>query len=352
MTRVIEFLISLLIVVALFVAVALFLPSKRSFTHSVETNRPMATTFDLLNGFGRFNDWNQLRSHDPRMQMTPSGPASGVGAKLSYQSSDRAVGSGTWEIIESEPGELIRFKVDDSSRGSNKTVTLRFERTGPNNRNVKITQRYSVTYGWDILGRYAGMYVTRNVGDNIKRGMGKLISLLATIPKFDYSIHPTPIEFVDMPAVDVLVAPSAAKRDNDAIALAMSNQMGWIKKVMEANGLESAGPMRIVTTEFTSESYSFDVVQPVKKLGSTGVDAPLTVKVEGPVIYAQLPATRAVSTVYNGPAPGLERERQVVRAWAIVRGAEPQDRPFEEYGVDISRMLADDAKFTVYWPVK
>ena len=47
MTRVIEFLISLLIVAALFVVIGLFLPSKRSFTYSVETNRPMATVNDL-----------------------------------------------------------------------------------------------------------------------------------------------------------------------------------------------------------------------------------------------------------------------------------------------------------------
>ena len=38
----------------------LALPSKRSFTHTVETNRPMATTFDLINGFARFRDWNPL----------------------------------------------------------------------------------------------------------------------------------------------------------------------------------------------------------------------------------------------------------------------------------------------------
>jgi len=40
MIRVIEFLISLLVVVVVFVVIALFLPSRRSYSYSVETNRP------------------------------------------------------------------------------------------------------------------------------------------------------------------------------------------------------------------------------------------------------------------------------------------------------------------------
>jgi len=352
MTRVIEFIISLLIVVALFLGIGLLLPSKRSLTHSVETNRPMATTFDLLDGFSRFNDWNQLRKYDPRMKMTTSGPALGVGATLSYESSDRAIGSGTWEIVESEPGEMIRYKITDNARGSKKTMTFRFERTGPNNRNVKITQRYSVTYGWDMLGRYAGMYVTRNVGDEVRRGLGKLSNLLATVPRLDYSQHEAPFAMVDLPVIDALVASTASRRASEDVAQAMTNQMGWINKVMDANGLESAGPMRIVTTEYTNESYSFNVVQPVKRAGSTAVGAPLQVRVEGPVVYEQQPASRAVTTDYTGPWQGLERERQLVRAWGMVRGAEPKEGPFDEYLVDITNIAADDAKFKVYWPVK
>lgn len=352
MTRVIEFIISLLIVLALFLGVGLFLPSKRSFTHTVETNRPMATTFDLINGFSRFRDWNPLLAQDPRMKISLSGPEMGVGAKLSFESTDKVVGSGSWEIVESVPGEMIRFKIDDEARGSNKTMTFRFERTGPNNKNVKITQRYSVSYGWDMLGRYAGLYVTRNVGDQVKRGLGKLSNLLATIPRLDYSLHEAPFAIVELPAFDALVASTASRRASEDVAQAITNQMGWINKVMEANGLVSAGPMRIVTAEYTNESYSFNVVQPVKKDGSAGVGAPLTVRVEGPVVYEQQPAMRAVSTDYTGSWQGLERERQLVRAWGMVRGADPKDGPFDEYLVGITNIAADDAKFKVYWPIK
>lgn len=361
MTRVYEFLISLLIVLALFVVIALFLPDSRTIVHSVETNRSMTTVNDLLSSFTRFNDWNMLLRYDPKAKVTFSGPESGIGARMEYDSEDRVIGKGSWELVEYVPGERIVYRIDNDARGDNKRMSFRFERTGQRNQNVKITQRYDVDYGWDLLGRFAGMYVNRNVGDGMKRGLERLSNLLTAIPRFDYGRHPAEFKFVDLPAVDALIASTAARRANDDIALAMTNQRKWIEQVMEKNGLEAAGPMRIVTNEFTSEAYAFDVVMPVRRKGQDGEEAaadagaPLEVKIEGennPVRYERLPAVRAASTTYTGPSPGLPRVRDLVRAWAMVRGAELGDRPYEEYLVSIPEMLNEDAEFNVYWPFK
>lgn len=370
MIRVIELIISFLIVITVFVVIALFLPSSRTITHTIETNRPMSTVNDLLTSFVRFKDWTPMLRYDPRMTITVSGPESGVGARFDYESSVKAIGKGSWEIVEFVPEEKIVVKVENGDRGTDKSMTFRFERTGQRNQNVQISQRYKVNYGWDLIGRYAGMYVTRNVGDDIRRGLDKLGNLLTTIPRFDYSRHPAEFKFVDLPAINALVASTAAKRANDDIAVAMTNQLKWIEQVMEKNALESAGPMRIVTNEFTNESYGFDVVMPVRKKGAAPAEgetaepavvdpsAPLEtldVKIEGdnnPVLFAQLPAMRAANTTYVGPSPGLPRVRDLVKAWAMVRGGEPMDRPFEEYMVAIPQMLAEDAEFHVYWPIK
>lgn len=359
MTRVIEFLVSLLIVVVLFLVIGLILPSKRFFNYSVETNRPMTTVFDLYNGFSRFKDWNPIIRYDPRAKFEVSGPEFGVGAKISYQSNDKVVGSGSWEIVESVPGEKVVYKLTNEARGAEKTMTVRFERTGQRSQNVKITQEYRVNYGWDLLGRFAGLYVTRNVGDDVKRGLDRFSNLLATIPKFDYSAEMNPnltaMSFVQVPAQDVLIVSTAAKRNNDEIALAMDNQAQWIKKVMDDNHLVAAGPMRVVTNEFTSDTYGFDIVQPVRP-ADAAEGAPmgerLNINLSGPVQYDQMPARRAATTTYTGPAPGLARARDVLRAWAMTHGANTDDRPYEEYLGGISTMLNEDAKFNVYWPVK
>jgi hypothetical protein len=374
MTRVIEFVISLLIVVALFVIIGLTLPSKRYFEYSTETNRPMATVNDLVNGFARFKDWNAITRRDPRVQITTSGPAMGKGAKVSYVSSDKTIGTGSWTIVESVPGEMVRYELDNNAMGHDKSMTIRLERTGQRNQNVKITEEYRVDYGYDLLGRYAGLYASRNVGDDMKRSLDKLTTLLATIPKFDYSQHPQEFAVVDLPAVNVLYVTTSAKRNNEEIALAMNNQIAWIKKVMDANGLVPAGPLRIVTNEYTTAAYGFDVMQPVRKAGAgetapvegeegaaaeTPAAAPATgpleilaVKLEGQVQYEQIAPRKVAMTEYVGPAPNLARVRDVLRAWTMTRGHDVTDRPYEEYLDPVADMLAEDARYKVYWPLK
>ena len=61
MTRLIEILISLAIVAALFLIVGIALPSSRHLQHSVETNRKLTIVFDTLNSLRRFKDWNPAR---------------------------------------------------------------------------------------------------------------------------------------------------------------------------------------------------------------------------------------------------------------------------------------------------
>jgi hypothetical protein len=381
MTRFIEWMISLLIVIAIFVVIALFLPASRTASQSVETNRPMSTVNDIYSGFARFGDWNTLPSRDPRLQLDLSGPESGEGAKLNFRSSQPLIGEGSWTLVEQVPGERIVYAVEDRTKGDNKRMSFRFERTGQRNQNVRITQRYSVDYGWDLLGRYAGLlYFNRDATAELRGGLFKVSNLLATIPRFDYSQHEPGFEFTELPAINVLLVTTNAKRANDDIAVAMTNQLKWIEQVMEKNDLEPAGRMRIVTNEFSTDTYGFDVVMPIRRKG-TGPELPegaeegedaapaepaaaagpvdmdamperLDVKVEGPVIYAQLPAMRVATTTYTGPSPGLPRVRDLTRAWAIVRGAETTDRPFEIYHGEIRDMLSEEAEFSVFWPIR
>ena len=351
MNRIYEFLISLFVVVALFAVVALFLPSKRTVEYKIESNRPISTVFDVMNGFSRFDEWNILRS-DRMLKSEVSDPASGVGASMSYSSINRSTGNGKWELVESEPEKKIKFKIDDSSFGSKKSLTVLFDRTGPMNKNVEIRQVYEVNYGWNLLGRYAGMYVERNVGDKIKAGAKRLNTFLATIPKLSYADRANPISFVELPAANALVATVISKRDNNEIATGIVNKMAWINKIMAANGLSAAGPMRIVTNEFTTDSYSFDVVQVISKGGESTGDWTVKIEPQSEVVFEQFAAGRAATTDYTGYATGLESERQAVRAWALVNGASTRDRAFEEYLVPAQQMMTEGAKFKVYWPVK
>src|SRR5687767_4815041 len=147
MTRLLEILISMAIVAVLFLVVGVLLPSSRVLVESVETNRRMTIVYDTINSLRRFKDWNPLVLRDPKVQLKLSGPEAGVGARLDYVSQNENLGEGSWEIVETEPGERVVYALDNNQRGSNKRAEFLLTPTGRNNRNVEIKQVYRVEYG-------------------------------------------------------------------------------------------------------------------------------------------------------------------------------------------------------------
>lgn len=353
MTRLLEILISLAIVVALYLVVGLVLPSSRHLVEKIETNRKLTIVFDTLNSFRRFKDWNTLPLRDPRMQLTLSGPEEGVGAQLDYVSQEKNLGSGTWKIIESVPREKVVYSIENIERGKNKRTEFTFKPTGRNNRNVEITQTYDVDYGWDLLGRYAGLYVTRHVGDDMKMGLTRLVNMLSSVPNVDYAVKDSKMtkpKVVERPAEDLLVVSAGAvERGNAQIQASMMANSEWIKRVIDANGLEAAGPLRIITTDLGRETYTFDVAQPVRRKDGSPIG---DVTTQGPVQLLRSPASKAVTASYTGYMAELENVRNALRAWAATHGYEAKDRAFEDYKSGVAGAFTENGQFDIYWPVK
>ncbi len=360
MTRLIEILISLAIVVALFLVVGLVLPSSRYLVERVETNRKQTIVFDTLNNFSRFKDWNATPLRDPKMDTRISGPAAGVGAQFNYDSKKSDVGSGIWKIVESVPNEKIAIDIENDRMGSNKHTEFKLKPTGNNNRNVEISQSYKVEYGFNLLGRYAGLYVRSHVGDDMKFSLAKLTNMLASIPNIDHAVYGeklTGLSVAQIPSEHLLFVPAGTLEfDDPVIEKSMRANMEWINRTMAASGLVAAGPMRIITSEQGRETYTFDVAQPVRKSSEaegTAASGELTgLSLQGPVKYQLLPARRAVTGKFIGYIRELENVRNALRAWSAPRGFEVTDRPYEVYDSGIEGAFKEDGQFTTYWMVK
>ncbi|PPJ42224.1 MULTISPECIES: polyketide cyclase [unclassified Pseudoxanthomonas] len=388
MTRLIEFVIALALVLALFLVIGLVLPSSRELQESVETNRRMTIVFDTLNNVRRLKDWNPLiPSAANELSYSGGENDAGVGAKVDFNSANAAWGQGSWEIVESErpapsggPGKIV-YAITDKRMGTDKRSIFSLEPSGKNNRNVKITQQYEVKYGWNLIGRYAGMYVSRHVGDSVKAGLSKLTNMLATVPNFDYRTEGSPLtdlKIVDVPAEDLLVVNAGnIDRTNDAIKASIKSNQEWIKRVMEANGLVANGPLRIITTDFGTEKYAFDVAQPVRKgsaapkpeaapaaageppvtpppaapVASTG-ELKVTIPSGAPVTYVHLDARKSAFASYTGYMAELDNQRNALRAWAVTAGHEVVDRPYESWKSGVDGSFEAGGKFDIYWAVK
>ncbi|HEY4582976.1 MAG TPA: SRPBCC family protein [Lysobacter sp.] len=356
MTRLIEILISIAIVFALFVIVGVFLPSSRHLSESVQSNRRLAIAFDLVNNVRRFTDWNPILLHDPAAKIALSGKDEGVGAKVSYESDVRGVGNGSWEIVESEPGKRILYAIDTESPGSNKRSEFTFKKVGNRGRNTEITQTYDVEYGFNPIARYAGLYVSTSVGEEIKLGLGRLSNALAGVPNIDYSQLPaeykSPVPSLGQrPAETLLTVGAVVPIDRDKIRGQMNSNLEWIRKVIASNGLESAGPVRIITNEQGSANYSFDVAVPVKKAGAGE-------KIEGinvggtPVKVAYNDASKVVGTTFKGDMGNLQRLRDAMRAWSLTHGYATVDRPYEIWTGGIDAGFSENGEYTIQWAVK
>jgi len=380
MTRLLELLISTVIVAVLFLVVGAILPSERTLTESVETNRRLSIVYDTLNSVKRFKDWNPIALRDPAIELKISGPESGVGARIEYSSQVEGIGQGSWEIVESEEDVSVTYQLQNPQRGENKRMVFTLKPTGRNNRNVEISQQYDVEYGWSLLGRYAGMYVSRHVGDDVKLGLNKLNSMLASVPNMDYRAPGSRLHdlaFVDLPAQNLLVVSAGAVlRDDVALQGSMKANTEWINRTMAANNLETAGPMRIITTETGRQTTTFDLALPVRikpaapprgrrpaapapepEAEATQVDdgelPELTLPGrDNPVKYVRTEPVQAVMGRYVGRVPELENVRTAIRAWTMVQGHDVTGRPYDVYVKGIDDSFKESAEFETYWSLR
>lgn len=386
MTRLIELLISLAIVLALFLIVGFLLPSSRHFETSVETNRKMTIVYDTLNSFRRFDEWNVLVAHDPGMERKLAGPEEGVGARFEYSSDQKGVGDGSWEIVDSKDGQSVSYTITNNQRGKNKRTTFLLEPTGRNDRNVKITQTYDVDYGMNLLGRYAGMYVSSNMGQEMKMSLARLSNMLAAVPNYDYDElskdDPSMAPRVEQrQASNLLVVGAQVERNNDVVQRTMKNNMQWIDKVMKANDLVADGPVRIITNELGGDSYSFEVAQPVRKADGASEDdtaasedeaadeeadtevadageeaaAPagqLDIELQGPVKQVYVEAGTVAAVPFKGHMANLSKVRDALRGWALTRGYQTVDRPYESWNNGLDQGFTEEGEFVVYWSIK
>ena len=312
MIRFIELLISVLITVALFVVIALFLPSHARVVREVELGAPMTQVYDSLNHFKRFNAWNPFYPLDTRAKYELEGNEYGEGAKIRWNSIlEKQVGQGSLEITESVPEERIVMNLENNWRGNEKTYTFDMEQN-PQTNAVKLRWAMDVDYGWNLFGRYAGLYLNGRVGELMNEGLGRFASMLATVPNYDYS--QIEIQLRDVAPVDLVYVgigvPAAPVQWPEAEA-AMETAWTEVEQFITRNKLQALGPRRRIVNQLGEENHDFNLAIPV---------APHTAQPTGNVKLGQGYAGRALWTQFRGHRVGLSRPRDMLKAYALTHG--------------------------------
>lgn len=172
---ILKHLLRLVILLAVvFVAGAFLLPRHVDVHRSVEINAPAAAVFPHVNSMKATENWSPWLARDPDVALTYGGPDSGVGNRLEWQSDVPQVGSGSQEIITSEPDTLVVTALDFGDMGRAEAQFSLVEAGG----RTTVTWGFATDTGMNPLARWMGVMMDGWVGGDYERGLANLKALI------------------------------------------------------------------------------------------------------------------------------------------------------------------------------
>ncbi|MEJ2534354.1 MAG: SRPBCC family protein, partial [Gammaproteobacteria bacterium] len=301
-------LIALLVLLAGFLGAGFLLPTQVLVERSIAIQRPPATIFTLLDGYHRFRDWSPWAALDPGANWVVSGPEHGVGARLEWSGDPTLVGSGTQEIVTSEPWNRIVTRVELDGQGiSLATFEIHGDTLGS-----RLTWRFEtdVTEGQDwlgaFLGRYFALFLDDWVGADQERGLKRIKALAESLPQGDFSR--ADIERVQVPGQDVLFAAGAVPDDPDTAARRLEQAFQEVSEAIRRRGLTVAGAPLAISRRAADGTLRFEAAIPVTGWGDGAAS-------DGAVERGRSPSGDAVRIAHRGPYDSLPESYRLLEAW-------------------------------------
>ena len=279
MIRALEIVLSLIIVFLIAVVVAVFLPSSGHIERVVELSNPVRQIFDTVDGFARYPEYSALRTFDPAVKFTRSGPANGAGAKVAWQTDYDKIGDGGLTVTESAEDSQVKMAVVNDWMGTNKRYTMDLI-PASNGKTVRVKMSYDVDYGWNLIWRFAGLYINGVPDSTLQTTLANLSGMMGGFPNVDYA--DLAIRVVDVTSKPILFVSTKAPRSLEEVDAASDAAKVEIEAIMEKAGLVAAGPPMTITTNWGDESYTFDYAIPVDKASFTLDGIELTINAVDP----------------------------------------------------------------------
>ena len=161
--------------ILLFVIIGTFLPSKVGISRNIEISAKPAEVFPYLNNLKLFNQWSPWAQLDPETRYTFTGPESGTGAKMAWQSDSPDVGSGSLEIVASIPNKKVDTILDFGDQGT--ALASRILQAQGQDQTL-VTWSFSTDFGWNLPGRYLGLFLDQMLGPDFEKGLASLNQLV------------------------------------------------------------------------------------------------------------------------------------------------------------------------------
>jgi len=156
--------VSLLVILVL---ASFFLPQKQHVERSVDISAPVDKIYPYLADPKLFSEWSPWSSIDPNMKVQFTGPISGQGAGMTWQSDQPSVGNGSWVITKAVENESLDVEMDFGAQGTASS----FFRLKPNGDKTQVIWGFDTDAGMNPVMRYMGLLMDKMVGTEYAKGL-------------------------------------------------------------------------------------------------------------------------------------------------------------------------------------
>ena len=169
--------IGVIVAVAGLLVVVATRPSEYRVTRTARIAAPPSAVFAYVNDLEKFNTWNPFLKMDPRARTAYAGPPAGTGAIMTW-TGDKNVGEGRMTLVESRPGELVRFKLEFLKPFA-ATADAQFTFT-PDGGGTAVTWSMTGQNTFMAKAMHMVMNIDRMIGGQFEKGLASLKSLAET----------------------------------------------------------------------------------------------------------------------------------------------------------------------------
>lgn len=170
-----KILIIVLVIIAIPLVVALFLPKDYSVEREIIINKPKQEVFEYVKYLKNQDNYSKWASMDPNMKKTYRGADGTVGFVSAWESEKDDVGSGEQEIIKIEEGERIDFELRFIEPfESTSPAFMTTESVAENQTKVKWGFSGHMNYPMNIMMLF--MDFEKMIGDDLESGLSNLKS--------------------------------------------------------------------------------------------------------------------------------------------------------------------------------
>ena len=107
----VKILVGVAVIVVALAAYVATRPDEFSIARSATFAAPAPAVFAQVNELRKWHAWSPWAKKDPNAKESFDGPAAGTGASMSW-AGNKEVGEGRMTIVESQPAQLVRFKLE------------------------------------------------------------------------------------------------------------------------------------------------------------------------------------------------------------------------------------------------